>query len=91
MDTAPRSAFLAAVLKPTERTAIMGFFTIIKTASGSLAPTITGLLAKNNFFWIAFVVAGSLKALYDIGILLVFATKEKESREDESRGDSEHS
>jgi hypothetical protein len=89
MDTAPRSAFLAAVLKPTERTAIMGVFTIVKTASGSLAPTITGVLARDGSFWIAFVVAGSLKAMYDIGILIVFATKEKKSQEEEDA--SEHS
>lgn len=90
MDVAPRSAFLAAVLKPTERTAIMGFFSVVKTASGSIAPSITGVLAGAGLFWIAFVVAGSLKATYDIGILLVFASTEKE-REVEGEGNAQAS
>jgi len=73
MDTAPRSAFLAAIVLPHERTAVMGTINLVKTFSQSLGPLITGVLASNQLFWVAFVAAGSLKATYDLGLLAVFA------------------
>jgi MFS family permease len=86
MDVAPRSAFLAAVVLPNERTAIMGFINVVKTSAQSLGPLITGVLAEKNLFWVAFLMAGSLKATYDIGMLLVFANHQsREEREEEER------
>lgn len=73
MDVAPRSAFLAAVILPNERTAVMGTINVVKTFSQSMGPLITGVLATNNLFWVAFVTAGCLKATYDLGMLAVFA------------------
>jgi sugar phosphate permease len=73
MDVAPRSAFLAAVVLPSERTAIMGTINVVKTSAQTLGPLITGVLASNKLFWVAFVMAGSLKATYDLGMLAVFA------------------
>jgi sugar phosphate permease len=73
MDVAPRSAFLAAVVLPNERTAVMGFINVVKTSAQSLGPLITGILAGHGLFWVAFVAAGSLKATYDLGMLAVFA------------------
>lgn len=73
MDVAPRSAFVAAVLLPHERTAVMGLINVVKTSSQSLGPLITGVLASSNHFWVAFVLAGALKATYDLGMLAVFA------------------
>lgn len=73
MDVAPRSAFLAAIVLPNERTANMGVINVVKTASQSIGPLITGLLVEKNLFWVAFVMAGSLKASYDIGMLVLFA------------------
>ena len=84
MDVAPRSAFLAEIIRPEERTALMGIINMVKTASQSFGPLVTGALAGQRLFWVAFVMAGSLKATYDIGFLLVFA--ERKSGETE-RGD----
>ncbi len=84
MDVAPRSAFLAAVILPHERTAVMGLINVVKTSAQSLGPLITGVLAENNLFWVAFIAAGSLKATYDLGMLAVFAGyKTHEDRADE--------
>lgn len=83
MDTAPRSAFLAAVVKPNERTAVMGTLNIVKTFAQSLGPLITGILANINLFWIAFVCAGTLKATYDLGMLAVFAGHRTQDERDE--------
>jgi MFS family permease len=78
MDTAPRSAFVAAVLQPSERTAIMGFMNIVKSIAMSIGPLITGVLADKSLFWVAFVCAGSLKATYDLGMLALFKNHERE-------------
>jgi hypothetical protein len=97
MDVAPRSAFLAAVILPTERTAVMGLINVVKTSSQALGPSITGLLANRGLFWVAFLSAGILKACYDLGMLAVFAghktpedlaeerRQEEESAEEEER------
>jgi MFS family permease len=92
MDVAPRSAFLAAVVLPNERTAVMGTINVVKTSSQSLGPLITGILATKNLFWVAFLMAGSLKAIYDLGMLAIFVghrTREEraleESRQSEER------
>lgn len=80
MDVAPRSAFLAAALPPDQRTAIMGTINVVKTCSQSVGPLLTGVLAGRGYFYVSFVVAGILKAIYDIGMLLTFGGKESEER-----------
>lgn len=86
MDVAPRSAFMAAVVLPHERTAVMGLINVVKTSAQSLGPLLTGILADRNLVWVAFVCAGSLKACYDLGMLAVFAGhKTQEERAEEER------
>ncbi|KAL6830178.1 major facilitator superfamily domain-containing protein [Trichoderma camerunense] len=85
MDVAPRAAFLAAVIKPSERTAIMGVINVVKTTGASLGPFLTGTLADHGLFWVAFVTAGCLKATYDLGMLAVFQNHEKHVAEREER------
>ena len=86
MDVAPRSAFLAAIILPHERTAVMGFINVVKTMSQSLGPVITGVLAANRLFWVAFVTAGSCKAAYDLGILAVFVGKQSRETHEHDEG-----
>jgi predicted MFS family arabinose efflux permease len=72
MDQAPRAAFISAVVKPEERTAVMGIVNVLKIAAQSGGPSVTGALAGANVFWMAFTLAGSLKASYDLGLLSMF-------------------
>ncbi|SPO00367.1 related to Staphylococcus multidrug resistance protein [Cephalotrichum gorgonifer] len=88
MDVAPRSAFLAAILLPEERTVVMGLVNVAKTTSQTLGPLITGVLADSNALWVAFIVAGSLKACYDLGLLALFKNHERD-RAHEVRDDQE--
>jgi len=83
MDVAPRQAFLAAAVLPSERTAVMGVVNVVKTLSQSAGPVITGGLAGSGKFWVAFLVAGSMKASYDLGMLAMFlGFKSHEEREE---------
>jgi para-aminobenzoate synthetase len=81
MDQAPRSAFLSIVVRPDERTAVMGVVNILKTLSQSSGPSVTGVLAGRNHFWIAFVAAGSLKGMYDVLLLVFFGGRVKPKKE----------
>jgi MFS family permease len=72
MDQAPRSAFIAAVVKPEERTAVMGITGMLRTLAATAGPTVTGILAGHDRFWIAFVAAGALRIAYDLGLFALF-------------------
>jgi MFS family permease len=72
MDQAPRSAFIAAVVKPEERTAVMGITSMLRTLAATAGPTVTGILAGDDRFWIAFVAAGALRIAYDLGLWAMF-------------------
>ncbi|KAL4812076.1 major facilitator superfamily domain-containing protein [Aspergillus spinulosporus] len=83
MDVAPRSAFLAAALPADKRTAIMGAINVVKTSTQSAGPLITGVLADNGVFGASFTLAGILKCVYDLGILVSFLSLEKERERNE--------
>ncbi|KAL4801761.1 major facilitator superfamily domain-containing protein [Aspergillus unguis] len=86
MDVAPRSAFLAAALPSDKRTAIMGSINVVKTSAQSLGPLITGVLADRGLFGVSFTLAGVLKMVYDLGILVSFlGLKGDRDREGEGR------
>lgn len=72
MDQAPRASFIAGVVKPQERTAVMGITTLVRTLAATTGPTVTGFLAGSNRFWIAFVVGGSCRLTYDLGLWMLF-------------------
>jgi MFS family permease len=84
MDTAPRSAFLAGAVQPHERTPMMGFIYLARSSASSVGPIITGVLAGKGMLWVAFVTAGSLMIVYDLGILALFGGHKTQSRDDES-------
>lgn len=62
------SAFIAAVVKPEERTAVLGITSMVRTLASTAGPTVTGLLSGGGNFWIAFVAAGTLRLGYDFGL-----------------------
>lgn len=85
MDQAPRSAFIAAVVKSEERTAVMGITSMIRTLAAMTGPTLTGVLAAEKHFWIAFVLAGVCRLAYDFGLYAMFVNMklyEHESKPD---------
>jgi sugar phosphate permease len=85
MDVAPRSAFLATALPPDQRTAIMGTINVVKTTGSSLSPLLTGVLSSRGLFWVSFVAAGSLKATYDIGMLITFGGMDRKHKKASSQ------
>lgn len=86
MDQAPRQAFLAAAVLPSERTAVMGVVNVVKTLSQSGGPVATGGLAGAGKFWVAFLIAGILKMSYDLAMLKMFLGYKSREEEDSVRG-----
>lgn len=72
MDQAPRQAFLAAVMKPEERTAVLGVVNIIKTIAQAGGIGSSGALAERKSWRIMLGGAGLMKATYDLLILWTF-------------------
>lgn len=95
MDQAKRQAFLAAAVLPQERTSVMGMVNVVKTLAQSIGPVTTGRLAGSGRFWVALVIAGSLKLLYDVLLLGMFPgyknveDKAQETIGQEGQGDQE--
>ena len=85
MDQAPRQAFLSAAVLPSERTAIMGLVNVVKTLSQSGGPVATGWLADIGKFWIAFLIAGAMKASYDLTMMKMFLGYTSREDEEEDR------
>lgn len=90
MDQAPRAAFIAAVVKPEERTAVMGITSTLRTLAAMVGPSITGLLAAGDRFWIAFLVAGALRLAYDFGLYALFVNVKLHQHETVSPGEAEN-
>ena len=72
MDVAPKHVFLATLVPSSDRTAVFGWVNVVKTLAQVIGPTITGFFTVYNIQWICFVIAGSLKVTYDVGILATF-------------------
>lgn len=68
MDQAPRTALIAAIVRPDERTAVMGITSMLRTLAATAGPMVTGFLAGSDRFWVAFVAGGAFRLTYDIGL-----------------------
>ena len=90
MDQVPRQAFLAQVVLPSERTSVMGIVNVVKTLSQSGGPVLTGWLAGTSRFGVAFLVAGGLKAGYDLMMLKLFLGYRGREEETKSQQESTH-
>lgn len=77
IDNAPRQAFISLGVIDGERTLAMGVVNIVKTIGSCVGLYCTGLFAGMNQFWLAFIVAGILKLVYNALILVFFWKKAK--------------
>jgi len=72
MDVPTRQAYTMALVAPGERAAAAGLTNAVRPAAASLAPAISGLALQSAASGIPFVLAGGLKAAYDLTLWLVF-------------------
>lgn len=67
MDVPTRQSYTMAVVAPDERSAASGVTSMARSVGASISPAIAGLfLARPVLMGVPFVIAGSLKIIYDI-------------------------
>jgi predicted MFS family arabinose efflux permease len=72
MDVPPRQAYVVAVVTPAERTAAAAYTNSARYAARPISPLLTGLLVQANLIGAPFVIAGIVKAGYDLGFWTLF-------------------
>ena len=73
MDVPTRQSYVMAVVAPDERSAASGITNVARTIGVSLSPVITGIFLSNPaFLGFPFVIAGSLKIVYDLALYFNF-------------------
>jgi MFS family permease len=73
MDVPTRSSYVMAVVRPEERPAAASVTAVPRSLASALAPLLSGwLLAVSSFGW-PLVIAGGLKAAYDLALLWRFS------------------
>lgn len=71
-DQAPRQTFLSQSVQPEERTAIMGIVNTVRTLSQGMGLGMAGYLGDWNYLDLAPTLAGGLKLVYDVLLLILF-------------------
>ena len=75
MDVPTRQSYTMAVVAPDERSAASGITGIARTIGAALSPIFTGLFLTNPLLLgLPFVLAGSLKIIYDLILYRSFKT-----------------
>ena len=73
MDVPTRQSFVASVVAPDERSAAAGVTNILRSCGAMLAPFFAGILLQSHAtLSVPFFVAGGLKIVYDLALLLMF-------------------
>jgi MFS family permease len=72
MDVPTRQAYTMALVAPEERAAAAGLTNAVRPAASSLAPLISGIALQSALSGLPFIIAGGLKALYDLALYFTF-------------------
>jgi len=73
MDVPTRSSYVMAVVKPEERPAAASVTAVPRSLAAAVAPLLSGwLLTASSFGW-PLIIAGTLKAAYDLALLRQFS------------------
>lgn len=76
MDVPTRQSYVMAVVEPDERAAAAGVTGIAKTAGAALSPALSApLIASAGLTTLPFVIAGSLKIVYDLLLWRAFRAR----------------
>lgn len=72
MDVPTRQSYTMAVVAPEERAAAAGITSVARSAAAAAAPAFAGATLAVPALGLPFLIAGSLKILYDLAILATF-------------------
>jgi predicted MFS family arabinose efflux permease len=72
MDVPTRTSYVMAVVRPEERAAAASITSVPRSLASALSPLLAGYLLSLSAFGWPLILGGSLKALYDVLLLLRF-------------------
>jgi hypothetical protein len=71
MDVPTRQAYVMAVVDPSERTAAAAYTNTARYVTRPIAPLLAGATLRGAL-GAPFLIAGTLKSLYDLGLYVLF-------------------
>ena len=77
MDVPTRTSFVMSVVAPEERPAAASVTAVPRSLASALGPMFAGALLTSSAFGWPLVIAGSLKAAYDLLLLMMFRNWER--------------
>ena len=80
MDVPTRSAFVMAVVTPSERAAAASFTAVPRSLAAALSPSLGGILFAAGWLAAPLVACGALKIAYDLALLMAFRRHHNEGR-----------
>ncbi|HEV7215612.1 MAG TPA: MFS transporter, partial [Chloroflexota bacterium] len=72
LDVPTRQSYTMAVVAPEERAAAAGITSVARSAAAAAAPAFAGATLAVPALGLPFLIAGSLKIVYDLAILAIF-------------------
>lgn len=72
MDVPTRQSYTMAIVKPEERSRVAGIINLPRSLTSALGPSIAGAIMQFMGPSIPFLIAGGLKAAYDLGLYFMF-------------------
>jgi MFS family permease len=72
MDVPTRSSYVMAIVPPAERAAAASVTSVPRSLASSVSPFLAGYLLGASAFGWPFLIAGSLKIVYDVLLLITF-------------------
>jgi MFS family permease len=72
LDVPTRQSYTMAVVEPDERAAAAGIMAVARNAAAAVSPALAGPLLAVPALGLPFLVAGGLKIVYDVALLLFF-------------------
>jgi MFS family permease len=72
MDVPVRNSYVMAVVSPAERPAAASVTAVPKSLASALSPLLAGWLLSLSAFGWPLVIAGTLKGVYDVLLLVMF-------------------
>ncbi|SMN21013.1 similar to Saccharomyces cerevisiae YJR124C Putative protein of unknown function [Maudiozyma saulgeensis] len=77
MDVPPRQILLTNLINPKDLTRVMGIVNIGKTFARCIGPIFTGILAKDGYLWLCFIISGALVITADMVLACSFLHVDK--------------
>jgi MFS family permease len=72
MDVPTRQSYTMAIVKPEERSRVAGLINLPRSLTSALGPSIAGAIMQFMGPSVPFLIAGGLKAAYDLGLYFMF-------------------